>query len=494
MDLSILSSLAVLTLLGGCAFGQPGVREVPLPVAVPAAGGTVFEDATAELGLAIGNGAAAWGDFDNDGFADLYADGTLWRNNRGVKFTKMSTPTGGSSGVWGDFDNDGFLDLYCWGNGKLFRNEGGLKFVDVTGMLPPNRPTEVCRGAVWGDFDRDGFLDLFVGGYEVWPSKEYPDVIYLNAGGRSFTELWRTNGRIFRARGITAADYDEDGYLDVYVSNYRLQPNHMWRNKGEWRDAGDKFDEVAKSVHVDGRLKRGCYGHTIGSAFGDLDSDGHLDLFVGNFSHLPDYQDRPKFLQNLGPKGEWKFADRSLAAGLKWQESFASPALGDFDNDGWLDLFFTTVYPRDDSVLYRNTGGWKFVDVTASTGVKSRLTYQAAWCDFDNDGDLDLVTHGKLYRNRGNGNHRLKVVLRGAGECNRAAIGAQVRARYGESVQVRQICGGTGEGNQNDLSCHFGLGRYDGAIELDIRWPDGSRQVVRTGADRTITIEKQGTE
>lgn len=480
-----------LALLSACTVVQPGVLETALPKILETYEGPCFEDATQQLGLTLSNSAAAWGDFNNDGFVDLYCGGTLWRNDGGVGFTRVPMPSNGSSGLWGDFDNDGFLDLYCWGDGKLLRNEGGRRFVDVTAMLP-ERLAKVSRGAVWGDFDRDGFLDLFVGGYEVWPSVEYPDVIYMNAGGKSFRELWHTQGRILRARGITAADYDEDGYLDIYVSNYRLQPNHLWRNRGAWDDPDDEeFLEVSKATGVDGEQQRGCFGHTIGSAFGDLDNDGHLDLFVGNFSHPPAYQDRPKFLRNLGPGGGWNFADQSKAAGLKWQESFASPALGDFDNDGRLDLFFTTVYPRDDSVLYRNLGDWRFVDATKISGVKSRLTYQASWCDFDNDGDLDLVTYGRLFRNRGNQHHRLKVILRGTGACNRAAIGAQVRARYGQSVQVRQVSGGTGEGNQSDLACHFGLGDYVGEVELEIRWPDGRRQVVQTFADRTVRIEQQ---
>ena len=480
-----------LVLLSSCTIVQPGVQQALLPPIDANPEHPTFEDVSSQLGVTLGAGAAAWGDFNNDGFSDLYCGGTLWRNDGGLQFTKMPMPSSGSSGLWGDFDNDGFLDLYCWGDGKLLRNEGGLRFVDVSTRLP-KRGTTVCRGAVWGDFNRDGFLDLFVGGYEIWPDAEYPDVIYISEGGQSFREIWRTKGPVLRARGITAADYDEDGYLDVYVSNYRLQPNQLWKNQGKWEDDSDgKFVDVAEQAGVNGDKNQGYYGHTIGSAFGDLDSDGNLDLFVGNFSHPPDYQDRPKFLRNLGSKGGWKFEDRSSDAGLKWQESFASPALGDFDNDGLLDLFFTTVYPRDDSVLYRNTGNWKFADVTKASGVKSRLTYQAAWSDFDNDGDLDLVTNGKLYRNSGNGMHRLKVVLQATGKCNRAAIGAQVRAYLPHSVQLRQVSGGAGEGNQNDLTCHFGLGSHTGSVRLEIRWPDGKQQVVHTAADRRVVVEQQ---
>ena len=131
------------------------------------------------------------------------------------------------------------------------------------------------------------------------------------------------------------------------------------------------------------------------------------------------------------------------------------------------------------------------MDVTQASGVKSRLTYQASWCDFDNDGDLDLITHGKLYRNRGNANHRLKVQLEGHGTSNRAAIGSLVRARYSDYVQARQVSGGSGEGSQDDLTLHFGLGNYNGPVQLEIRWPDNSTQYVYTYADRSVRIAQQ---
>src|SRR5439155_24377131 len=189
----------------------------------------------------------------------------------------------------------------------------------------PKLPTKVCLGAAWGDFNGDGFLDLYVGGYEVWPDEEFPDVVLLSEKGERFVESWRQT-KIQRARGVTACDFDEDGHLDVCVSNYRLQPNLLWRNDGK-----GKFTDVAKAYGAAGNEKQGYYGHTIGSAWGDLDNDGHFDLFVGNFSHPPDYQDRSQFLRNMGPKKNWHFEDMTKIAKLRWQESYASPALGDFD-------------------------------------------------------------------------------------------------------------------------------------------------------------------
>jgi hypothetical protein len=443
-----------------------------------------FQDVTDAVGLkGLSGSVAAWGDFDNDGWVDLYAGGQLWRNEDGTRFRRVVGVPLAGPGIWGDFDNDGFLDLFSWsGDGRLFRNQQGGGFVDV-GEALPKLPTTVSVGATWGDFDGDGFVDLYVGGYEVWPSKEYPDVIFLNQNGERFVEHWRQD-RILRARGITAADFDEDGDLDVYVSNYRLQPNRLLENDGT-----GKFADVAAEFGTAGDGGLGAWGHTIGSAWGDFDNDGHFDLFVGNFSHPPQYQDRPKFLRNLGPKGKFHFADQSKPAGLRWQESYASPALADFDNDGRLDLFFTTVYPGDRSVLYRNRGGWKFEEVSDAAKVDVPTTYQAAWADFDGDGYLDLVTGGRLFRNPGGKSHWLKLRLVGDGKVNSAAIGAQVRIQLGDQTLTRGIEGATGQGNQNDLTLHFGLGSHAETVSCEVRWPNGSKQKVGTAIDRTLMVK-----
>jgi hypothetical protein len=285
---------------------------------------------------------------------------------------------------------------------------------------------------------------------------------------------------------VTAADFDEDGDIDVYVSNYRLQPNLLWRNDGAGR-----FADAAGELGAAGDGDLGAWGHTIGSAWGDLDNDGHFDLFVGNFSHPPEYQDRPKFLRNLGAAQQFRFEDKSTGAGLRWQESYASPTLGDFDNDGLLDLFFTTVYPGDTSVLYRNRGQWRFEDVSAAAKVDVPTTYQAAWADFDNDGYLDLATGGRLFRNPGGNGHWLRVQLTGSGKVNSSAIGAQVRVRLDDQTLTRQVEGATGQGNQNDLTLHIGLGTHAEPVGLEVRWPDGQVQQVETLVDRTVSVSHE---
>ncbi|MFT5304433.1 MAG: hypothetical protein ACI814_005261 [Mariniblastus sp.] len=447
-----------------------------------------FEDVTESVGLTgLSGSVAAWGDYNNDGWVDLFVGGQLWKNETGKRFSKVEIEFPGP-GIWGDFDNDGHLDLFCWsGKGKVFRNLDGKSFEDI-GAAFPNLPTQVSLGATWGDFNGDGFLDLYVGGYEVWPDKEFPDVVLLNEGGKQFVQHWKQQ-TILRARGITAADYDRDGDLDIYVSNYRLQPNSLLQNDGH-----AKFSNVANKLAVDGDGALGAWGHTIGSAWGDFDNDGNFDLFVGNFSHPPAYQDRPAFLKNLGKAQGFKFSDQSKLAGLRWQESYASPAVADYDNDGRLDLFFTTVYDGDKSVLYRNVGDWKFEDRSANSNVDKPKTYQAAWADFDNDGAVDLVTGGRLMRNMklaSEANHWLKVNLNPGPDSNAFGIGTEVRIQLGNETLLRQVEGGTGQGNQNDLGLHFGLGQYAADVKIQVRWADGKTTVCESGADKIVTVTKE---
>jgi enediyne biosynthesis protein E4 len=456
----------------------------PVPAPLPGADQSPFEDVTEKLGMSFG-GCVAWGDFDNDGWVDAYGDGALWRNQRGQSFVKVETANlPGGKGTWGDFNNDGLLDLFTATNGRLYQGLPGGGFKDVSDILP-TRGEHVSQAASWGDVNGDGFLDLYYTGYEVWDAnKEYPDYLYLNEGGVKFTEFWQTP-KVLRARGVTTADFDRDGDLDLYVSNYRLQPNNLWRNDGKGH-----LTDVGAELHVDGDGDLGAWGHTIGSCWGDLDNDGWLDLFVGNFSHPPAYQDRPKFLRNMGPAKGFQFEDRSADAGLAWQESFASPTLGDYDNDGDLDLYYTAVYGGDHNVLYRNDGNWKFTNVTDQAALTRANTYQAAWMDFDNDGYFDLMTGGRVYRNRGNAGHRLRITLIGGAGVDRTAIGTQVRVLAGGGFVTRQVEASTGEGNQNDMTLHFGLGATTGPVLVEVRWLDGLVQVYTLPVDHHYTIAR----
>ncbi len=454
-----------------------------------AQGSHFFTDVTESVGLTdVGNNKAAWADFNNDGWVDLYCGGTLWRNEGGI-FGWMMISLVVGDGIWGDYDNDGYLDFFSYTHHRLYHNIGGFAFEERSDLLP-ELPMTVTLGAVWGDFNNDGYLDLYVGGYE---EPYQPDALLINEDGASFTLTWQESDDIDPGRGVTAADFDEDGNLDVYVSNYRLEANWLWHNDGL-----GNFTNIAHTYGAAGDYDGWSYsyGHTIGSAWGDLDDDGHLDLFVGNFSHPEEWQDRPKFLRNTGPIGSeqsWHFEDKSAGAGLGWQESFASPALADFDNDGDLDLYLTTVYPGDTCVLYRNQGDWTFSNESYLLPGTIGNTYQAAWADYDNDGDLDLLSGGKLLRNEfGQYNNWVKVALIGANELNdgsQTAVGAQVRIPLGTRRLLRQVETATGEGNGNEQTLHFGLGDYSDPVQVNVTWPDGSISVVETEINRMVIIE-----
>jgi hypothetical protein len=448
-----------------------------------------FIDLTDTLIPGLERFGSAWGDYNNDGYPDLYCVGTLWRNNSGTNFTTVAVY---GPGIWGDYDNDGYLDIFQYGGQpRVMRNLSGSAFVQA---FAPTLPMSESRGASWGDHDGDAYIDVYVGG-----ASGQTDAFVSNSQATAFVATREYAGKY--ARGVTSCDFDEDGDIDIYVSNYWQVPNLLWVNDG----AGSFVDRAVEyGVAGDPNVGVG-YGHTIGSAWGDLDDDGHIDLFVGNFNH-PDAgrkSEDSKFFRNEGPP-DYHFEDRSGSAGLAWQESYASPTLGDYDNDGDLDLFFTTVYGtgsygiENHAVLYRNDGSWHFTDVTAVEGLGGLSingNYQAAWADFDNDGDLDLATFGRLYVNNGNDNHWLKVRLEGNGvTVNRAAIGAQVRINLGGGrILTRQVEGGTGEGNQNELTLHFGLGSEAGPVTLDVLWPDGSTQTISNVAvDRRIDIAMQG--
>ena len=450
-----------------------------------------FTDVSEPWGFS-GGGKAAFADYDGDGWMDLYA-GKLFHNEQGKAMSPVeSSGLPGGEAIWGDYDNDQRPDLFFFtGAGGLYRNMGEGKFEQVDF---PELPTVNSRGAVWGDFNQDGRLDLFVGGYEVWEQRVHPDVIFLNQPDGRFKEVWRSpEGACYSARGVAAADLNEDGKIDVYVSNYRLQPNHLWLNQGE-----GKFEESAESyqaagigdggtINYTGGIQYRVFGHTIGSALGDLDDDGHVDIFVGNFSHPRAGQDHPQFLRNLGPEGDFKFEDRSEGSGLGWQESFASAALGDYDNDGDLDLYFTTVYAvgsgsiKNFPVLYANDGSWKFRNTTKDETLPDLPpTYQSAWADIDNDGDLDLCTAGRLFLNATERGHWIELDLVGDGEkVSRTPFGAVVRIELGDRTLTRFVEPGTGEGNQSATRLHFGLGGSQEPVNLEIVWPDGQKQRVQ---------------
>jgi hypothetical protein len=261
-----------------------------------------------------------------------------------------------------------------------------------------------------------------------------------------------------------------------------LQPNQLWLNDGKatFTETASKYGVVATSPGFGG-------GHSIGACWGDFNNDGLIDLFAGNFAHVDGRGDQPKsrFLQNLGAGQEYRFKDLG-PCGVHYQESYATPSTGDYDNDGNLDVLFTTVYGtasfgrKNSPVLFRNNGQFAVTNVTAAAGVAGLPpTYQSAWGDYNNDGSLDLISGGKLFRNTVSDKGWVEIHLQGDGvQVNRSAIGAQVRIKIGDKTYTRQVEAGTGEGNQNQLRLHFGLGAHRGPLNIDITWP-GSTPAAR---------------
>jgi hypothetical protein len=446
-----------------------------------------FKDVTAEMGLKMSTDAACWIDLDNDGWVDLCVSGGVWKNNGGKSFTRVAdVPTS----VAADYDNDGLVDLFSWTARKLYHNDGKMKF---SAVALPELPPSVSRGACWGDFNGDGFADVYIGGYEDWGKGiTWPFQVLINQGGKSF-KLARSTSSM-RARGVTACDFDQDGDLDVYVSNYRLQPNQLWLNdgKGTFAETAPKYGVVATSPGFGG-------GHSIGACWGDFNNDGLIDLFAGNFAHVDGRGDQPKsrFLQNLGGAGEYRFKDLG-PCGVHYQESYATPSTGDYDNDGNLDVLFTTVYGtasfgrKNNPVLFRNNGKFAVTNVSAAAGVAGLPpTYQSAWADFNNDGALDLISGGKLFRNTVSEQAWIEILLAGDGvKVNRSAIGAQVRIKVGEKTYTRQVEAGTGEGNQNQLRLHFGLGSHEGPVDIEITWPGSTADARRVQTVPGLAVKR----
>jgi tetratricopeptide (TPR) repeat protein len=444
-----------------------------------------FDDATEEAGLSKASGRrVAWGDADGDGRPDLLLGGaSLWRN-RGKAFeedTGFAKAAGGRGcgGLFADADNDGDLDVFVASHGKtpetgdaLLLNDGKGAFSEKKGAGVTDRePTE---GAAFGDFD--GNVDLYVANYEEPMSVGHPDFLYRGRGDGTFADVTASSGGVEQVdprcgRGVNCGDFDNDGDLDIHVSNYRLQPNFLFRNRGD-----GTFTNVAREAGVEGVPIRGCYGHTIGSDWADVDNDGDLDLFQANLAHprFIEFSNQSFLLMNSGAPA-FAFEDRRPSSGIRYEETHSDPVFADFDNDGFQDLYVTSVYEGRKSFLYRNRGDGTFEDVTWYAGVRADNGWGCAVADVDADGDLDLLVCAgpgpKLFRNRGNGNAWLTVRVAGGPASNRAGIGARIWVRTGDGLrQMREIKGGRGTTSQDEPVAHFGLGPAKGDVEVTVRF------------------------
>ncbi len=450
-----------------------------------------FTDVTAESGLEnIIAGRVAWGDYDQDGYVDLLLDGRrLFRNLQGERFVEVTDSAfpdtiRANGGLWADFDNDGDLDIITKDPESVWLNENGI-FHRVTGANSLQDNGVSTEGIGVGDVNKDGWLDVYLANYEVWKdnsSEPEFDKFYKGIGGGKFYDVTDRAGMYpshlpkRAGRGVNMGDFDNDGDLDIYVSNYRLQPNFLWVNDGTGH-----FDDLALELGVAGIEVDGWWGHTIGSEWGDVDNDGDLDLFCANLSH-PRYLDFSNLSMLYLNSGEpdYTFSDNRRTAGIRFEETHSEPCLADFNNDGWLDLYINCVYEGRRSFLYMSNGDGTYREVTFLAGVRHFNGWGNAAADIDNDGDLDLIAAGgtiQLFRNdtKEIGNW-LKV--RVIGKDHADAIGTRLELSNGEISLLREIQGGKGSTNQHDLVQHFGVGMNEPPFELMIRFPDGEKKVI----------------
>ena len=480
-----------------------------------------------------------WFDYNNDGLEDLYIvngrplDDTmhpyplkekpvaaphnhLYRNDGGGKFTDVTDKAGVSPELYSfgvvaaDYDNDGFEDLLVGGYGKvvLYRNKGDGTFEDVTAKAGI-KVDGWSTGSTWIDYDRDGCVDLFIGRYVkfdpayrmYYAADNYPgpldyeadsDRLYHNNCNGTFTDVTDESGiGAFkgRAMGVTAADFDNDGWPDIYVANDKTE-NFLFLNKHD-----GTFAEIA----VDADVAYGQNGETtsaMGPSFVDLDADGNLDLWVTD----------SKYNRVARNTGEKSFDDIGILSGIaQGNAQYTSWGSGvfDFDNDGWLDILIAHgglihMVPQEPS-LFRGMGNGKFLDVSRGAGpaleVKA-VSRGACFADYDNDGKMDafivnLGSEGTLLHNVSpGGNHWIAFHLRGY-KTNRDGIGARVEVTSGGRTHVAVRVAGSGYMSQDDGRLFFGLGAVATVDSVIIYWPSGKQQVLRKpAADRVITVEE----
>ncbi len=425
----------------------------------------------------------------------------------------------------GDYDNDGWLDLYVttFGANVLYRNDGDGTFTDVTRQAGVAE-TRWSAGASFFDFDRDGHLDLFVSNYVDFTVagnqrcttagvpdyckpgvyKPVPDRLFRNTGKGTFTDVTTTSGvgKAFGSGlGVAAGDYDGDGWLDVYVAN-DANPNQLWINRrnGTFVDRGFVSGAAVSAA--------GAPEASMGIASGDYDADGHEDLFVTNL-----VGETFVLYRNAGGA---LFEDVRTQSGLA---APTSPYTGfgtdwiDYDNDGWLDLFMTngavSIVPRQRgearpyrmaAALFRNTGAGRFTDARAAGGPAvafEDVGRGAAFGDIDNDGDIDIVVTSnggpvRLLLNQGvAAHHWLQVRLSQPGG-NRLAFGARVGLeRPGRPTAWRRVKADGSYLSASDSRVHFGLGTSPAIGAVVVEWPDGTRERwPGVTADRLVTLTR----
>jgi hypothetical protein len=495
-------------------------------------------------------------DYDGDGWNDLFfVNGStlagfaageeptnhLYRNKGDRTFEDVTAKTGLAASGWGqgacvgDYDNDGHDDLFvtAWGQNHLYHNDGGARFTDVTTRA---RFVETARrwstSCAFLDYDRDGRLDLFVDRYIDFDPASTPrpesglcryrglpvacgppglpgarNVLYRNRGDGTFEDvseragITRTSGTY--ALGVSTLDFDDDGWVDLYVAD-DSSPSVLYRNN---RDG--TFTDIAVragcAYSQDGKAQAG-----MGVAVGDYDRDGRMDVFKTNFAG-----DTSTLYRN---GGNGLCEDRTFASGLGLNTRWLGwgTAFADFDNDGWLDLFAVNghVYPEvrqvkaeagyeQPKVFYRNAGNGRFEDLTAALGAPltiAKAARGAAFGDIDNDGRIDVAIANvndrpDLYRVTGAPSHHWITLKLEGTTSNRDAIGARVHLVAGGPLKIEQwqeVRGGGSYLSQSDLRVHFGVGAATLVDRLDVRWPNGREETWERLRADTLHVLREG--
>ena len=503
-----LLNLAFMT-LGGYPDKVPAEHLIPPSVLASVEDVGRFRDVAPLTGLnsVASAGGAIVDDFDNDGDFDVVTSSmnscermTFFRNNGNGTFVERGVDAGfaeqlgGLNLVQADYDNDGCVDILNLRGGwqlpqrkSLLHNNCDGTFTDVTSASGLAVPTST-QTAAWVDIDNDSFLDLFIG------NEDRPPQLFLNKRDGTFEDIAKSAGiRHFAfAKGVAAADYDNDGDQDLYVSNFS-GANLLYRNEGN-----RTFTERAVAAGVPGP------GRGFPTWFFDYDNDGWEDLFatsyfmsldesVRTYLGLPHNAATMKLYRN---RGDSTFEDMTTRVGLDKVLMPMGSNFGDIDNDGFLDMYLGTGSPSYGAlvpnVLLRNRGGTRFVDVTVSSGTgELHKGHGVAFADLDNDGDADILvelggsTPGdahalRLFENPGHGADWLGLRLVGT-KSNRGAIGARISVtveyKDGSMRSIHRTVGSGGSFGASPLQQHIGLGREGRIVGLDIRWPGtGTRQ------------------
>jgi hypothetical protein len=532
---------------------DPGVRFVNIAQSAGLQSKTLFgsEHKNKYLVETTGCGVALF-DYDRDGWLDIFVvngwrlDGFpagleptnhLYRNNGDGTFTDVTAKARLAHSGWGqgvcvgDYDNDGFEDVLVtyWGFNVLYRNNGDGTFTDVTEKAGvAGRRQRWNTGCAFLDYDRDGYLDLFIANYIDFDIKTAPlpetgpclykgvqvacgppglpggvNILYHNNGNGTFTDvsekagITKTNGTY--GLGVLTADFDNDGWADIYVANDSAPACLYHNNKdGTFTDLGI---ESGCSYSQDGKPQAG-----MGVSAGDYDHDGWLDIFKTNFA-----DDTANLYRNLG-KG--LFDDVTFASGIGVNTLWLGWGCGfiDVDNNGWIDILVCNghVYPevdqlkshvgyRQPKVLYRNLENGRFKDISRDVGGPITDLAPSRGCafgDVDNDGDIDVVVNTvndvpQLLRCDSPGRNNWIHVRTMGTKSNRSGIGARLTCVTGKLQQIDEVRSGGSYISQSDLRVHFGLGQAAKVDELEIHWPSGQVDVLKDiPVNQTITVKE----